>query len=1112
MPRLFDRLIRGLIAASIRHRIAVLGATVVLAAAGVWAFATLNTDAFPDLTPNQVLVMTEAPGLSPVEVEQQVSYPMEVAMLGLPRTTGVRSISKVGLSVVTVTFEDDVDLFFARAQVQQRMQAAMEQLPEGAEAMLGPPATAMGEAFQYLVEPASGARDTATLIAMTNVQEYVIKPMLRTVPGVADVNTWGGMVQQFQVQADPAKLAGYGLTLEDVEAALARNNANFGGGYVEDRGERLTLRGLGRVADTTDIANVVVATRGATPVYVRDVARVTVGGAPRFGAVTRDGRGEAVSAVVLLLKGANGRDVVDRVTRRLAEIQRVLPAGVRVRPFYSQADVVERTTYTVFRNLLEGALLVTATLVIFLRLRHLTAALLTASVIPLALLAAFLAMKGAGVTANLMSLGALDFGLLVDSAVVLVEAAARRLDAERDASPERRQDLLRRAAFEVGRPIVFGVGIIVAVYIPIFALEGLEGRMFRPMAFTVVCAVLGSLLLALTYVPAVASFLFARAHGASQHGASRHAAPAGDSAGAAARAAAQAGGDHPVEADEEDAPWFRRLRARYERALAWALGHRRAVIGAALGLLALTLVGFSRIGTEFVPNLDEGYLLVETRRAPSASLAQGAAVSEDVERVLRTFPEVAGVVTNLGRPQEATETMALNQADAYVLLAPRDRWRVRTVDDLIPQLDSALDEIPGLTYEFSAPMRMRLAEVISGVKTDLGVKVYGDSLPILQEKAEAIQRVVARVPGAEGAAVGVSAGAMQLELDLDRQAIARYGLNVADVREAVETGIGGTAATQVIDGRRRFDVVVRLDAPYRTTPEAVGQTLIRTPAGGTVALSQVARLRTVEAPEVINHEGGQRYVVVQSNVRGRDLGGFAADVQRAVAAQVPLPPGYYVTYGGQFENQQRAMRRLRVIVPAVLLLIIGLLYANFGALRPALLVMLNVPFALLGGVAALLVRGLHLSLSASVGMIALAGIAVLNGVVLVSYIEQLRAAGRPLAAAIREGAAVRLRPVLMTAVVASLGFLPMALSTSAGAEVQRPLASVVIGGLVSATLLTLLVLPTAYAWVEERAARRAGAGRVGAAQGAAQGAREAGPAPAGASVADASVADAGLPS
>lgn len=1041
------RLIDGIIAAAFRHRVAVLGATLVVAALGIWAFATLNTDAFPDLTPNQVLVMTEASGLSPVEVEQQVSYPMETAMLGLPNTSEVRSISKVGLSVVTVTFSEDIDLFFARSQVQQRMQDAMAQLPRGTVAMLGPPATAMGEAFQYLVESTSGARDSATLIALTNAQEYIIRPMLRTVPGVADVNAWGGLEQQFHVLGDPAKLAGYGITLDDVEQALARNNANFGAGYIEDRGERLTLRGLGRVADTADIANVVVSTRNATPVYVRDVARVTIGAAPRYGAVTRDGQGEAMSAVVLLLKGANSHEVIGRVTSRLADIQRVLPPGIRVRPFYSQADVVDRTTATVFRNLIEGALLVTA--VLFLFLRNVRASLLTASIIPLALLVAFLAMKRFGVTANLMSLGALDFGLLVDSAVVLIENAIRRLEAEPDATPKRRQQLLRESAFEVGRPIVFGVAIIVAVYIPIFSLGGstIEGKMFTPMAFTVCAAVIGSLVLALTYVPAMSSYLLAtprRAHTESST-------PATDT--------------H----DGHEPRWFQRLRTRYERSLSWTLAHRRRVVGGAVVLLALALGSVPFLGTEFMPKLDEGYLLLETRRAPSASLAEGTKISEDVERALRAFPEVTGVVTNLGRPHEATETMALNQGDVYVLLAPRQRWRVKTVDALIPLLDSAVKEIPGVLVEFSAPMRMRLDEVVSGVKTDLGIKVYGDSLELLQERAEAIKQVVERVAGAEGASVGVSAGAMQLEIDLDRRAIARYGLNVSDVREAVETGVGGMAVTQVLDGRRRFDVMVRLDDPYRTTPDAVGQTLIRTPAGGTVTLSQVARLRTVEVPEVVNHEGGQRYVVVQSNVRGRDLGSFVADVQDAVRTKVSLPPGYFLTYGGQFENQQRATRRLALVVPGVLLLIGVLLYGSFGTVRHALLVMLTVPFALIGGIAALWLRGLNLNLSASVGMIALAGIAVLNGLVMLSYIEQLRAKGHELADAVRDGAAVRLRPVLMTALVASVGFIPMAISTSAGAEVQRPLATVVIGGLVSATILTLFVLPTVFSWVEERA-------------------------------------------
>jgi heavy metal efflux system protein len=1036
MGHLIDRLISG----AIRHRVAVIGATLVVAAAGVWGFATLTTDAFPDLTPHAVIVMTTVPGLSPVETEQQVTYPMEVAMLGLPRTQGVRSISKVGLSVVTVTFDDDVDLYFARAQVQQRMQDAMGQLPDGAEAMMGPPATAMGEIFEYLIEPDSlshsTSTDSATLIALTNVQEYMIKPQLRTVPGVADVNTWGGMLQQYQVNADPAKLAGFGLTIHDVATALSDNNANFGAGYVEDRGERLTVRGLGRVSDTADVANVVLATRGGTPVHVRDVATVSIDAQPRFGAVTREGRGEAVSAVVLMLKGANGRDVADRILQRLDEVRPLLPKGVHIRPFYNQGEVVTRTTHTVFRNLIEGALLVIA--ILFLFLRHARASLLTASVIPLSLLIAFLAMKRFGLSANLMSLGALDFGLIVDASVVMVENFTRRLSMEHEGTS--REETLRRAAFEVGRPIVFGVAIIIAVYIPIFTLEGIEGRMFRPMAFTVCAAVLGSLLLALTYVPAMASYVFARREGV---------------------------GTTRLGAMHDEAQWFSRLRFRYERMLGWTAAHRGRVVGAAIGLLAVALLSVPFLGTEFMPKLDEGYLLIESRRIPSASLPQGMSVSTEVERTLKRFPEVASVVTNLGRPHEATETMALNQADVYVTFVPRSQWHERSLDALTAKMDSALGEVPGLNYDFSAPMRMRLDEVVSGVKTELGIKLYGDSLPLMQEKAEVIRSVVAGIDGAEDVSVGVSAGAMQLEIALDRAAMARYGLTVADVRQAIESGVGGSTATEVIDGRRRIPVVVRLEAGYRSTPEAVGQTLLRTSEGGTVTLSQVARVSVIEGPEVIDHDAGQRYVVVQSNVRGRDLGGFVAEVRREVARRVSLPTGYYVTYGGQFENQARATKRLALIVPVVLLIIAGLLYATFGTMRHALLVMLNVPFALIGGIGALWLRGMHLNLSASVGFIALFGVAVLNGVVLIAYINQLRVDGKPLGDAVREGATVRLRPVLMTALVASAGFLPMAFSTSAGSEVQRPLASVVIGGLLSSTLLTLLVLPTLYAWLEE---------------------------------------------
>ncbi|HKG32968.1 MAG TPA: CusA/CzcA family heavy metal efflux RND transporter [Gemmatimonadales bacterium] len=1018
-------MINRVLAGALRFRAAVIGCTLVLVVSGTWAVSRINVDAFPDLTPNQVQVITVTPGLSPAEVENLVSYPLETAMMGLPRTRGVRSISKAGISVVTVSYDDDVDMYFARAQVTQRMQDAAGSLPAGFQPSLGPPATPMGEVFQYLVES-----KTLSLMDIRTIHEYTIKPLLRTVPGVAEVNSWGGMVQQFQVLTEPSKLAGYGLTLDDLQSALQANNGNFGAGYIEDRGERFTVRGLGRLADTTEIGDVVVATRsGGTPVHVHDVARVTVGPMPREGAVSRDGQGETLSGMIVMLKGANGKDVVTRVKARLKEIEPLLPTGVSIRPFYNQGEVVDRTTATVARNLIEGALLVV--LVLFLFLRNLRASLITASVIPLATLFGFVLMKYFGVSANLMSLGALDFGLIVDASVVMVENFVRRLGHAGQLNEPERHTLIRKAAFEVGRPIVFGVCIIIAVYIPIFTLEGLEGRMFKPMAFTVCVAVLGSLLLALTYVPMMASFLL------------RH-------------------------VEERPARWFDNLRVRYRRVLGWALANRRMVVGTAGVTLAVALASVPFLGTEFMPKLDEGSMLIETRRIPSTSLPQGMSIAREVERTLLQFPEVRSIVTKMGRPELATETMGLYAGDVYVMFKPKREWKARSAEALIVGMDSALSQIPGIDYNFTAPMAMRLDEAISGVRTELGVKVFGDSLPILQQKAAEIRNVIAGVPGAADVSVDVSAGAMQVELALDRAALARQGLNVADVRSAVEAGVGGVQATEIIDGRKRFPVVVRLEESYRGSPEAIGRLLLNTPSGGRVMLSQVARVRTVEGPEVINHENGERMVIVQSNVRGRDLGGFAAEVRKAVAQRVSLPEGYFITYGGQFENQERAMRRLAIIVPLVLLLIIGLLYASFGNGRQALLVMLNVPFALVGGIAALWLRQLHLNLSASVGFIALFGVAVLNGVVLVAYINQLRDRGIPLDQAVREGSEDRLRSNLLTALVAAFGFIPMAISTSPGSEVQRPLATVVIGGLLTSTFLTLVVLPVLYEWLEER--------------------------------------------
>ena len=1017
-------MIEQLIALSLRYRLAVIGATLVLVAAGTWALANLRFDAFPDLTPNQVQVITVAHGLSPNEVENLVSYPMETAMMGLPLAEGVRSISKAGLSVVTVSFGDDVDMYFARAQVTQRMQDATASLPRGYTPTLGPPATPMGEIFQYLVES-----DELSLMELKNIQEYTIKPLLRTIPGVADVNSWGGMVQQFHVLADPGKVAGYGVTLRDLEGALAANNGNFGAGYVETKGERFTVRGLGLLGNATDIGNVVVSTRGSTPIYVRDVAAVDVGAMPREGAVSRDGKGETLSGMIVMLKGSNGKDVVTRVEERLKDVRPLLPKGVTIRPFYNQGEVVDRTTRTVFTNLLEGGLLVA--LILFVFLRNVRASLVVASVIPLSLLAAFFVMQRFGVSANLMSLGALDFGLIVDASVVMVENFVRRLGHASGTGDEERVDIIRRAAFEVGRPIVFGVCIIIAVYVPIFALQGLESRMFTPMAFAVCVAVFGSLLLAITYVPVLASYAL-------------------------------------QQVAEKPSRWFDSFRARYRRHLDWALHHRAIVVGGGAALLAVSLASLPFLGTEFMPKLDEGSMLIETRRLPSTSLLQGMSIAREVERTLMRFPEVQSIVTKLGRPELATETMGLYAGDVYVIFKPRDTWKDGSVDALIVRMDSALQQVPGIDYNFTAPMAMRLDEAISGVRTELGVKVFGDSLPVLQLIAERVRATVERVPGAADVSVDVSAGAMQVELDLDRASLARNGLNVADVREAVQAGIGGVQATEVIDGRKRFPVIVRLAESYRGTPEAIGRLLLHTPSGGIVTLSQVATVRVVEGPELINHENGERAIIVQSNVRGRDLGGFVADVRREVARQVPIPQGYLVVYSGQFENQQRAMSRLAFIVPVVLLLIVVFLYASFGNVRQALLVMLNVPFALVGGIGALWVRGLNLNLSASVGFIALFGVAVLNGVVLLAYINQLRAEGRSLHDAVSEGSETRLRPVLMTALVASFGFIPMATSTSPGSEVQRPLATVVIGGLLTSTVLTLVVLPIVYVWLEER--------------------------------------------
>jgi cobalt-zinc-cadmium resistance protein CzcA len=929
--------------------------------------------------------------------------------------------------VVTIVFDDSVDGYFARQLVNERLQEARGRIPAGIEPALGPVATPFGEISHYVIEGAG--QDAMTL---RSLHDWIVKPQLRTISGVNDVNSWGGLTRQYHVLVEPERLLAYRLTLRDVYESLASSNTNFGGSYIERGSEGYTVRGLGRfdaARAEDEIRNVVIKSHEGAPVLIKDVATVEIGGAVRQGAVSKDGKGEVVSGMVIMTKGESSKEVIERVHERFRNIVKSLPAGVKLTPFYEQTDLINRTTRTLATNLIEGGLLVM--LVLFLFLNNIRASLIVTAVIPLSMLIAFIGMKIFGVSANLMSLGAIDFGLIVDGAVVMIESFVAQLQiGERDRP---RSAIIRQTALEVARPIVFGIVIIIAVYLPLFALEGLEARMFRPMALTVCCALAGSLLLTLTLVPALGS-LALKPH---KHGAHER--------------------------------FLAAMQNAYRRALERAIHWRWLTVGAAAIVVAASLFSMTRLGTEFMPKLDEGQLLIETRRLPSVSLTQAIDISRMVEQALLEFPEVNHVVTKLGRPDLATDTMGVYQGDVYVLLKPIGEWKTaHTRDGLIEAFDKKLQDVPGVAYNFTQPLEMRMDETISGVRADVAIKLFGDDSTTLEREAEKISRVLARVRGAADVQVETLGGAGELRIELNRAEMARYGLRVEDVKQLIESTVGGVTATEVIDGRKRFDVVVRLPEQKRGDDAVIRALLVPTPNGERVTLGQVATLKTAEGPEVINREDALRRIVIQSNVRGRDIGGFVAEAQALIEREIKLPVGYYLTWGGEFENQQRAMRRLYIVVPLALLLIFLLLYSTFHSLRQAMLILINVPFALVGGVAALWLRDLNLSLSASVGFIALFGVAVLNGVVMVSYINRLRGEGIALREAVPEGASVRLRPVLMTALVASLGFIPMALSTAPGAEVQRPLASVVIGGLITSTLLTLFVLPTLYQWIERR--------------------------------------------
>jgi cobalt-zinc-cadmium resistance protein CzcA len=1009
----------------LRNRWLVVGATVALIVAGLWALYTIPVDAFPDLTNNQVVIVTEAPSMPPTEVERQVTYPIETAMLGMPKQTEVRSLSKVGLSMITVVFDDSVPFYFARQLVNERLQQVSGTLPAGIQPMLSPPATAFGELYQYTLE----GKDMSSM-ELKDLQEWQIKNQLRTIPGVSDINTWGGESKEFQIKVDPALLAQYGLDLHDVAQRVEQNNANFGGGYIEHASEQYTLRGTGRATTPEELGNIVLMASQGTPVLLRDVAEVTIGAAPRKGATLRNG--ETVSGMVIMLKGENGKRVIEAVKKKVAAMR--LPEGVKLTPYYDQSDVIDGTLRTVEKNLFEGFILVTVILLIFLG--NVRAALLTAMVIPLSMLVSFLGMRAYGISANLMSLGAIDFGMIVDGAIVIVENSIHRLESP-EAKHETPLDSIRHATQEIARPVLFGVGIIIAVYLPILFLEGLEGRLFRPMAITVCTALLGSLVLALTAIPVFASYIFRK-------------------------------GISEKERKHDTEGWLARLNDLYARILDACIRNRGITVAISAAILIVSIGSVFFIGSEFMPRLDEGSILVETRKLPGISLTDSVEVSKRIEKVLRAFPEIRDVVIKIGRPDFATEAMGINEGDTYVLLRPINEWkRFHSKAALIDAMDKELARIPGINYNFTQPMAMRLDETVSGVKADLAVKIFGDDFRVLDSIGRQVARVVSQVRGAADAQMEITSGVAELSVNVDRDALSRYGLNVDDVQQAVAAGASGTVISEIVDGKKRYPVALRTPDRYRSNPEEMKSILLRAPGGEQVTLSQVAHVQVTRGAEVINREEGQRRIVVMSNVRGRDLGSFVAEVQRRLGQEIKLPAGYFIEYGGQFENQQRATRRLLLVVPLTLAIIFSLLYATFHSVQQALLVIANVPFALVGGIAALWLRGMNLNLSASVGFIALFGVAVLNGVVLVSSINQLRDQGQSVREAVTNGARRRLRPVLMTALVASFGFIPMAVATSTGAEVQRPLATAVIGGLISATVLTLVLLPLLYDWILE---------------------------------------------
>ncbi len=1027
------------------NRWLVAGMLLALIVGGITIMLHLPLEAFPDLTNNQVVVTVQCPGMSPVEVEQLVTFPIETAMMGMPKLQMVRSTSKLELSMVTVIFDDSMDKYLVRQLVSERINQLQGRLPTGLQPLMGPMATAFGEVYQYTVQSPH-----MSLMQEKTLNDWQIRYGLQTISGVSEINSWGGYTKQYTIEVDPESLRRFNLTLHDVLQAVSDNNANFGGSYIEHAEQQYTIRGLGRAMDVGDLGNIVVSTVNAVPVLLKQVASIEPEPMLRHGAVMHDGHGETVSGMVIILRGENGQKLIQEVKAKIARLK--LPGGAKIIPFYDQSDVINATTHTVEHNLIEAAVLVLVILLIFLG--DWRAALVVACTIPLSLLFGFIGMDVFGISVNLMSLGAVDFGTIVDGSVVMVENCIRKLEVESgedskdeqndNKNDDKKQDLnkrlldtIRGAAHEVARPIIFGVLIIISVYLPVLTLQSLEGRMFRPMAVTVISALSGSLFLALFVVPTLASLAL------------RH----------RARKLGKEQGHK-----EKKQGWFDRFRDRYTASLAKAETHRKIILTAAAIAVVIALGSLKFIGTEFMPKLDEGSLVITSKRLPGISLTESIRIGDQIERTIMSFPEITDVVTKLGRPDLATEAMGEYESDSYISYTKKvqDESTAKK-QKLSDRMSQALSKIPGVNYEFTQPMEMRMDETITGTRGDAALKIFGPDLNTLEQLAKQARSIIGNVKGASETQMELISGAEELQIIIDRAAAARYGVNVSDVQQVIESLYGSKQVSEMIEGEERFPIAFRLPATLRNNPEQLRELQFKTPDGELVRLDQVAEIRQVRGPILINREQAQRRAVVTTNVEGRDLGGFIKETEAAIQKQLPLPPGYRLEWGGQYENQKRAQARLLIVFPVSLLIIAGLLYATFRNAKQMFLILLIVPLALVGGIAALWIRGINLNLSASVGFIALFGIAVLNGVVMVSHINSLREGGQETEDAIRNGASDRLRPVMITALVASLGFIPMALSQSRGAEVQRPLATVVIGGLVTATILTLYVLPLLYA-------------------------------------------------